>query len=160
MLRNQHKINVQENIRGKIMRSNRIIAAAAGIILFLAIVLTSVWLLPNKPPKLSLKDVIYKVDNGEIEEISFKRLRVELTDKEGRKFIADLESDQAREMLLGEIIKFNKTNTSTRIKYSQEPTSSGWGWIVLTNTGLFFVMWGLTLAVIVYAVRTLSRNKG
>lgn len=142
------------------MRSKRIIATIAGVLLFLSIILTSVWLLPDQQKELSLKDVIYKIDGREVKEISFDQTKVEIIDKEGKKFIADPGSGQAREYLFDEIQKFNKTNPNAPIKFSVEPASSGWGWLLLTNTGLFFVMWAVTLAVIVYAVRTLSRNKG
>jgi ATP-dependent Zn protease len=148
------------------MKSNRIIATIAGVLLFLSIVLTSVWFYSTRsadePAQIKLDQAVSKIEKREIKEVSFKRSQIELTDNNGKKFFASVGSDATRESLLGTIKEYNKINTSAPIKYNEEPVSSGWGWLVLINflpAALFFTMWGLTLAVIVYAVRTLSRNK-
>lgn len=146
------------------MKSSRIIPAVAGILLFLSIVLTTVWFLSpaksNQPTEISVVNVVSKVEKREVKEINFRQSQVEITDNDGKKFFTSVGSDATREVLLGTVKEYNKTNTSAPIKYSEEPASSGWGWVVLATYFPFYFMWGLTLAVIVYAVKTLSRNKG
>lgn len=146
------------------MKSTRIIAAAAGVLVFISIVFTFVWFSSpsrsNSPKELSLAEIEAKIEKGEVREAAFKKSQVEITDVKGEKFYANLGSDPTREALLASIKEFNKTNTRTPIKYSEEPTQTGWGWIVLLNSLPFYLMWAATLVVIIYAVRTLSRNKG
>ncbi len=150
-------------IRNKFMNKKRVITTIAGVLLFLSIVLTFVWFNStkniNQPAELALADIVSKVNQREIKEIKFKQTQVELTDVKGVKYYANLSNDATRESLLGTIKEYNQTNTSAPIKYDEEPVSSGFGWIVLINAAPFFIMWALTLAVIVYAVKTLSRNK-
>jgi ATP-dependent Zn protease len=145
------------------MKSNRIITAA-GFLLFLSIVLISVWFLsPAKTPQpkeLSLEQIVILIGSKQVKEVGFRRSQAEIVDMNGNKFAAIVDTDQTRESLFEAIKEYNKINSGAPIKYSEEPASGGWGWIVLINTVPFFIMWGLTLAVIVYAVRTLSRNKG
>ena len=145
------------------MKKYRVIATLAGVLLFLSIVLTFVWLSPlnkiNQSVEIELSDVLSKIDKREVKEINFKQSRVEITDLKGRKYFANVESDLIRESFLTSIKKHNEINTSAPIKYGEEPVSSGFGWIIWLNALPFFVMWAATLAVIVYAVRTLSRNK-
>ena len=145
------------------MKTKRIVPAVAGVFLFLSIVLTFVVFLPGSnsgsPQEVSFDEAVAKIKNRESKEVKFKQSQVELTDNDGKKFFASVGSDATRESLLGTIKEYNKINTSVPIRYSEEPLQSGWGWIVLANSLSFFVMWALTLAVIVYAVSTLSRNK-
>ena len=148
------------------MKSNRIVAAAVGVLLFLSIVLTTVWLFsPAKPAEdkvMSTDQLVNLINNKQVKEVDFKQSRVRLTDLNGSKYYANVAGESDRESLLASIKNHNKINTSAPIKYNEEPVSSGLGAFNLTNSLaplLFFIMWGLTLAVIVYAVRTLSRNK-
>jgi hypothetical protein len=144
------------------MISRRIITATIGVLLFLSIFLTAVWLLSpaDSEQELTFEQVAYGIENRKVKEINFNHHRIVVVDVSGRKYFTTADLDPARENLLNTVKVYNKNNPSAPVKYSEEPASGGWGWIVLTNTGLFFVMWAATLAVIVYAVRTLSRNKG
>lgn len=148
------------------MKKNRVIATVAGVFLFLSIVLTFVWFnsskKTNEPAELTLAEVTTKIDQSEVKEAVLKQSTVEITDKNDRKYYANIGSDPTREALLRNIGKHNEINSKAPIKLTEEPVSSGFPGIVLINLVpmvLFFTMWGLTLAVIVYAVRTLSRNK-
>ncbi|MCD9185931.1 MAG: ATP-dependent zinc metalloprotease FtsH [Pyrinomonadaceae bacterium] len=105
-----------------------------------------VWFLQSKqtknPSELSLDQVITRIDNKEVKEVSFKQSQIELVDSNGAKFFANLGSDPTRESLLASIKEYNKVNTSSPIKYNEEPTSSGWGWLVLINALPFLLLIG------------------
>jgi ATP-dependent Zn protease len=146
------------------MKTNRILVGLAGVLVFLSIVLTFVWVLPSRNPSepkdITFEEAILKIKKKDITEVTIKQDSLELVSKDKEKFITPLDaSDATREKILGTIDTINTEKPDT-IKTSIEPTSSGWGWIVLLNAVPFFIMWAATLAVIVYAVRTLSRNKG
>lgn len=144
------------------MKSNRI-AFIAGVFVFFSILLTLTWLLTSKktefPKEISIELILSKIENREVNEARFKRSKVEITDNNYEKFFSKLGSDPTREALISEINEFNKINPKNPIKYSEESESMGWGWIVLANNLPFYLLFVATLIVIVYAVRTLSRNK-
>ncbi len=122
---------------------------AKQVLLWLMIISSAmlfVWFLQSKqtkpPEELSLDQVVTRIDNKQVKEINFKQSQVELTDTEGKKFFASVGSDATRESMLGTIKEYNKINTSAPIKYNEEPTSSGWGWIVLINALPFLLLIG------------------
>lgn len=122
---------------------------AKQVLLWLMIIssaLLFVWFLQSKqtknPSELSLDQVITRIDNKEVKEVSFKQSQIELIDSNGAKFFANLGSDPTRESLLTSIKEYNKVNTSSPIKYNEEPTSSGWGWLVLINALPFLLLIG------------------
>ncbi len=122
---------------------------AKQVLLWLMIISSAmlfVWFLQSKqtksPEELSLDQVVTRIDNKQVKEINFKQSQVELTDTENKKFFASVGSDATRESLLGTIKEYNKTNTSAPIKYNEEPSSSGWGWIVLINALPFLLLIG------------------
>lgn len=122
---------------------------AKQVLLWLMIIssaLLFVWFLQSKqtknPSELSLDQVITRIDNKEVKEVSFKQSQIELVDSNGAKFFANLGSDPTRESLLASIKEYNKVNTSSPIKYNEEPTSSGWGWLVLINALPFLLLIG------------------
>ena len=105
-----------------------------------------VWFLQSKqqknPQKLSLDQVKTRIENKDIKEVLFKQSQIELTDASGNKLYAELGSDATRESLIKTINTFNEANSSSIIKYEEEPTSSGWGWIVLINALPFLLLIG------------------
>lgn len=122
---------------------------AKQVLLWLMIISSAmlfVWFLQSKqtksPEELSLDQIVTRIDNKQVKEINFKQSQVELTDNDGKKFFANLGSDPTRESLLTTIKDYNKINTSAPIKYNEEPTSSGWGWIVLINALPFLLLIG------------------
>lgn len=146
------------------MKSKRKIITIAGILFFLSIALTLSWLFSSKnlmeSRELGFEETIAKINNGSIKEVSFKILTVDLIDINGDRLHTRFGSYPAREILLHAINEFNNNHTTSVIKYSEEPNSTDWRWILLVNRMPFYLMWIITLAVVVYAVRTLSRNKG
>ena len=148
------------------MNSRNFAVVIACLLLFSSIVLSFVWLYPGKngdSKEVAFDEALAKIRSKEISEVLIKQDSLELTTRNKEKFFAKLDAgDAPRAKILDEIKKVNDEKPQS-IKTNLEQTSSGWGWIVVLNTLfplLFFIMWGLTLAVIVYAVRTLSRNKG
>jgi ATP-dependent Zn protease len=145
------------------MKKSRIITTIAGVLLFLSIVLTFVWFFPMKrtsqPGEIAFADIVTKIEKGEVKAVIIKQSSVDVTDRSNQKYSAALGSEPTREILLDKIKEYNKINTGAAIKYSEESVSSNFEWFVWFNFATFFTMWAATLAVIVYAVRTLSRNK-
>lgn len=145
------------------MKSNRIIAAVAGFLLFISIVLTSVWLLsPAKTAQsqeVTLEQAALLIDNKQVKEVNFKPSQVEIIDIDRNHFYSNLSSEMVSESLLTKVNEYNKKTPNAPIKYSFEAASSDLSRIILVSNAVFIIMWAVTLAVIVYAVRTLSRNK-
>lgn len=145
------------------MKSNRTPVWIAGFLFFLSIILTFVFLMPkqtNNPKELNFDEAMAKIRSREVSEVTIKQDSLELVDKNKVKFFTKLDATEAtREQILDAVARVNNEKPGS-IKTNLEQASSGWGWIVLFNSLPFFIMWGLTLAVIVYAVSTLSRNKG
>lgn len=122
---------------------------AKQVLLWLMIIssaLLFVWFLQSKqtknPQELSLDQVVTRIDNKEVKEANFKQSQVELVDTNGNKFFANLGSDPTRESLLASIKEYNKINSSSPIKFNEEPASSGWGWLVLINALPFLLLIG------------------
>ena len=143
------------------MKQKRIAAGIAGLLLFISIVVTSVWLIRSPGPAndLTIDGAVGLIQNKQVKEVSFRANQATFVDNNNNKYLVTVAGDPFREMLNNEIVKFNRENPGSSIKISEEPASSGRGWLVLINALPFFT-WIITLAVIVYAVRVLSRNKG
>jgi ATP-dependent Zn protease len=136
------------------MKSKRI---AVGIVLFLSIAVTFIWFLsPAKKlaNELTLDEAITRVRNKQIEKVTVKQDQLEIIDKSHNRFYTKI--DQTSEP--GKQIYDAAAGTDTQINL--EPASTGYVWILLINSLPFYIMWIVTLAVIVYAVKVLSRNKG
>ncbi|HEY8560750.1 MAG TPA: hypothetical protein VIL74_10285 [Pyrinomonadaceae bacterium] len=144
------------------MKSNRIIVGIAGVLLFLSIVLTFVVLTPKNATdanEIGVDEAMVKIRNQEITEVIFNRDFFQLVDKnKQRYFVKPDPTDTAWERLLNPIEQINAAKPGT-IKTTLEQNSYGWGWIILLNSLSFFILGALTLGVIVYAVKALSRNK-
>jgi ATP-dependent Zn protease len=139
------------------MNKSRIIKVIAGAVLFLSIVMTFVFLFSSGSPRgseLAFDEAIAKIRNKEIKEALITEDRLSLNAKSNERFIVKLDSSEATRAEILNAVR--ETGTTIRL----EPASHGWGWVLLASYLPFYLMWGLTLAVIVYAVRTLSRNKG
>ena len=138
------------------MKSNKKITLVLGSALFVSIVLTFALLKkPNSPQQdISFVEALTKIKQKEATEATIRQDKLELTGKTNEKFTAKLDSsDSARDQIYAAA-----TETGTIIKL--EPASSGWGWLLILNLLPFVMMSAVTLAAIVYVVKTLTKNKG
>jgi len=124
---------------------------ARQVFLWLTIIsaaLLFVWYLQGKqqkaPQELAINEAITRITNKDFKEASIKQSGVEFTDAAGNKFVTTLGSDATRKLLVDKMDKFNKTNdgTSAVIKYTEEPASSGLGWLILINALPFLLLIG------------------
>ena len=93
---------------------------------------------------MTIDNAVTRVDNKDFKEAAFKQSAVEFTDTNGNKFVTTIGSDATREILLKKIDEFNKTNagSSVVIKTTEEPASSGLGWLILINALPFLLLIG------------------
>jgi len=124
---------------------------ARQIFLWLTIIsaaLLFVWYLQGKqtkaPQELAINEAITRIENKDFKEASIKQSGVEFTDANGNKFVTTVGSDATREQLLTKMAEFNKANegTASVIKYTEEPISSGLGWIILIQALPFLLLIG------------------
>lgn len=116
---------------------------AKQILLWLVIISSAMvfaYFLQNKqdknPQELAFNEALTQIRNKDIKEITVKQNVLELVDKNGVKFTANLDtSDATRESIL-------KAADETSTKISLEPASSGWGWILLINALPFLLLIG------------------
>ncbi len=105
-----------------------------------------VWFLQNKqssPPKdLSINAAITRINNKDFKKADFGQSQVEFTDKNDNKFITTIGSDPIRETLLTNITEFNKANSTTPVETTEEPTSTGWGWLLIIQILPFLLIFG------------------
>jgi cell division protease FtsH len=105
-----------------------------------------VWYLQSKqaknPQDLPIDRAIAQINNKEFREANFKQSQVEFLDNAGNKLITTVGSDPTREALLKAVNDFNQANPSAAIKTTEEPASSGWGWLVLINALPFLLLIG------------------
>jgi cell division protease FtsH len=124
---------------------------ARQVFLWLTIIsaaLLFVWYLQGKqqktPQELAISEAITRIENKDFKEAAFRQSAVEFTDMAGNKFVTTIGSDPTRELLGKKIDEFNKTNagTSAVIKTTEEPASSGLGWLILINALPFLLLIG------------------
>ena len=122
---------------------------AKQVLLWLMIIssaLLFVWFLQSKqtknPQDLTIDLAITRIENKEFKEAFFKQGGVEFVDGNGGKFVTTIGSDATREALLKAITDFNKANPSSQVKFNEEQSSSGWGWILLINALPFLLLIG------------------
>ena len=124
---------------------------AKQVLLWLLIISTAlafVWFLQSKqgkaPAELAINEAITRINNKSFKEAAIKSSGVEFTDNDGNKFITTVGSDASREQLLTEMKEFNKANEGTAgvIKYTEEPASSGLGWLILIQALPFLLLIG------------------
>ncbi|MDQ3748642.1 MAG: ATP-dependent zinc metalloprotease FtsH [Acidobacteriota bacterium] len=122
---------------------------AKQILLWLMIISSSllfVYFLQGKqgknPQDLTIDLAMTRIENKEFKEAFFKQGGVEFVDRNEGKFVTTIGSDATRETLLKAITDFNKANPSSQVKTNEEPSSSGWGWILLINALPFLLLIG------------------
>ncbi|HXH69896.1 MAG TPA: ATP-dependent zinc metalloprotease FtsH [Pyrinomonadaceae bacterium] len=93
----------------------------------------------KNPQELSFDQGLTQIRNKDIKEITLKQNVLELLDKNGVKFTANLDtSDAPRESIL-------KAADETGTKVNLEPASSGWGWVLLINLLPFALLIGFLI---------------
>ena len=142
------------------MKTKRAVSIGIAVILLVfATVVTFIRVLgPAQPPELTIDEAVNRIRSGQIKEITFRQAGTELIDRDQNKYSTQIDSDPKRELLLRALDDFNKENSGRFIKMTMEPASSGFVWLLLLNGLPFYIMWGITLAVIVYAVTVLSKK--
>jgi cell division protease FtsH len=99
--------------------------------------LVVVYLLQSKQPppstELKLNEVIERIQNKQVEQVNFKKDLVEIIGTDKNTYTATIGSDAVRANLVAEIVAHNKENTTGRVQYTEEPASSGYGWLILLN---------------------------
>ncbi|MGD9631176.1 MAG: ATP-dependent zinc metalloprotease FtsH [Pyrinomonadaceae bacterium] len=124
---------------------------AKQVLLWLLIISTAlafVWFLQSKqtkaPTDLAINEAITRINNKDFREAAIKQSGVEFTDANGNKFITSVGSDATRELLVRKMDEFNEANkgTSAEIKYTEEPSSSGLGWLILIQALPFLLLIG------------------
>ncbi len=122
---------------------------AKQVLLWLMIISSSllfVYFLQSKqgknPSDLTVDAAITRIKNKDFKEASFKQSQVEFKDAAGAVFVTTIGSDPMRETLLKNVTDFNEANQSAPIKLTDEPQSSGWGWILLINALPFLLLMG------------------
>jgi cell division protease FtsH len=107
-----------------------------------------VWYLQGKqtkaPQELPIDVATSRIENKEFKEAAFKQSSVEFTDTSSNKFVTTIGSDATRANLLKKIDDFNQANagSSAVIKYTEEPASSGLGWLILIQALPFLLLIG------------------
>jgi len=124
---------------------------ARQVFLWLTIIsgaLLFVWYLQGKqtkaPQELPIDVATSRIENKEFKEAAFKQSSVEFTDTSSNKFVTTIGSDATRANLLKKIDDFNQANagSSAVIKYTEEPASSGLGWLILIQALPFLLLIG------------------
>ena len=144
------------------MKQKRIAVWLGGILLFLSVVVTFAWFLrparPNEPKDVTYDQAIALIKTKEVSEVLIKADSLELVDKNRNKFYTKLDGSNAtRNLLLSTIDEINKENSGL-INVNLEQRKEG-NLIFFLINALPFLMWAATLGVIIWAVKTLTRNK-
>jgi len=105
-----------------------------------------VWFLQSKqtkaPQELAINEAMARIDNKDFREAAFKATSVEFTDATGNKFATTVGED-TRKALVDRVTKFNDDNKgSVAIKITDEPPSSGIGWLLLIQALPFLLLIG------------------
>lgn len=108
--------------------------------MIIASALLFVWFLQSKqtgnPQELSFDQVLTRINNKEVSELTLKSSQVEVVGKDGKKYFAPLDaSDAPREAILA-------SAKETGAKINLEAASNGWGWILLINALPFLLLIG------------------
>ncbi|HJS50597.1 MAG TPA: ATP-dependent zinc metalloprotease FtsH [Pyrinomonadaceae bacterium] len=124
---------------------------ARQVFLWLTIIsgaLLFVWYLQGKqtkaPQELPIDVASTRIENKEFKEAAFKQSAVDFTDVNGNKFVTTIGSDATRANLLKKIDDFNQANAGSAavIKTTEEPASSGLGWLILIQALPFLLLIG------------------
>ncbi|MCY7376851.1 MAG: ATP-dependent zinc metalloprotease FtsH [Pyrinomonadaceae bacterium] len=96
----------------------------------------------KNPSDLTVDSAITRIKNKDFKEAFFKQSQIEFKDANGAVFVTTIGSDPMRETVLKTVTDFNDANPSAPITTSEEPASSGWGWILLINALPFLLLIG------------------
>ena len=93
---------------------------------------------------MAINEAITRINNKDFKEATVKQSGIEFTDANGGKYVTTIGSDPTRTLLLGEMKAFNEANkgTSAEIKYTEEASSSGLGWLILIQALPFLLLIG------------------
>jgi cell division protease FtsH len=122
---------------------------AKQVLLWLVIIsgaLSFVWFLQSRQAKpsqdLTIDMAVTRIANKEFKEAVFKQSTVEFTDNSGNKFVTTIGGERTTELLMKKLDEFNAANPATAVKYTEEPTSSGLGWLILIQALPFLLLIG------------------
>ena len=148
------------------MKQKRIAVWLGGILLFFSVIVTFVWFLsparPIEPKDLTFDEALALIKKKEVSEVLITTDSLELTDKNKNKFYTKLDTSNAtRELIVGTIDEINKEKPgSVKVNLEARQTNLGLNFLINALPFLVFVlMWAITLGVIIWAVKTLTRNK-
>lgn len=96
----------------------------------------------KSPAELTVDKAITQIKNKEIQEVYSKPSQVELLDKSNNKFYVNVGSDVAHEAIYKAVDEVNAAAPSS-IKYTEEPASSGYFWLLLINALPFLLLVGI-----------------
>ena len=103
------------------MNTKRFIRIVAGVLMFLFIL--SVFISFSSSghgffgKEISLKDVLYKMDDEEIKEMTITQLTADFCDQAENRFKTKIGSIEARDILLYELEKYNRNKPDAPIRY-------------------------------------------
>ena len=122
---------------------------AKQVLLWLVIIsgaLSFVWFLQSRQSKaaqdLTIDMAITRIANKEFKEAVFKQSAVEFTDLSGNKFITTIGGERTGELLMKKLDEFNLGNPANVVKITEEPASSGLGWLILIQALPFLLLIG------------------
>ena len=122
---------------------------AKQVLLWLVIIsgaLSFVWFLQSRQSKaaqdLTIDMAITRIANKEFKEAVFKQSSVEFTDLNGNKFITTIGGERTGELLMKKLDEFNVGNPANVVKITEEPASSGLGWLILIQALPFLLLIG------------------
>ena len=128
---------------------NKLSSKAKQVLLWLMIISSSllfVYFLQSKqsknPSDLTVDSALTRIKNKDFKEAFFRQSQVEFKDANGAVFVTTIGSDPMRETVLKAVTDFNAANESSPIRTSEEPVSSGIGWLVLINALPFLLLIG------------------
>src|SRR5215218_349600 len=85
---------------------------------------------------------VTRIANKEFKEAVFKDSAVEFTDQSNGKWLATIGNQPTRELLQKKLDEFNTANPASPVKWSEEPASSGLGWLILIQALPFLLLMG------------------
>lgn len=108
--------------------------------------LSFVWFLQARQAKpsqdLTIDMAITRIANKEFKEVIFKQSTVEFTDTSGNKWVTTIGGERTSELLMKKLDEFNAANPAGAVKYTEEPASSGLGWLILIQALPFLLLIG------------------
>jgi ATP-dependent Zn protease len=85
---------------------------------------------------------VTRIANKEFKEAVFKQSAVEFTDLNGNKFITTIGAERTGDRLMAKLDEFNVANPANVVKITEEPASSGLGWLILIQALPFLLLIG------------------